>query len=589
MESAPMAHADPTPLETIPAHLRVYLSKQDYELYTPIDHAAWRFIMRIGRSFYATHAHPKYLDGLHETGISTERIPRIDEMDTGLRRFGWRALPVIGFIPPAAFLEFQSHGLLPIACDMRKAEHLEYTPAPDIVHEAAGHAPIIADPDYATYLRSYGEVSRRAIFSKANMSVYGAVRRLSDTKERPDATRAEIDEAQRELERRLAEVTYDSEVDWVTRLGWWTTEYGLIGGLDDFLIYGAGLLSSIGESYNCFSPAVRKIPLSTDCIHQAFNITEPQPQLFVTPTFPYLNDVLEDLASRMAFRIGGVHGLEAARRGETTATVQLDSGLQISGTLIEFRVDAAGSPCFLRFTGPVQLARDDTQIPGQDPQYHASGYSTPIGPLRGRRGGVAELTDADLESRGFLASRKGRLEFASGIVIEGRLVSKVRGGGKNQILSFTECSVHMGDEILFDPAWGTFDLGCGESVPTVFGGAADRYAYMVALGEDHYEPGTHKTNLTTGNSDLNRLYARVRAIREAGESPSRGEEFADIVCELDEKHPNDWLLRWELLELDHDLGFHAPWAARVRSRLAAIRTIRPAAAASIERGLALLI
>lgn len=584
-----MAHADPIPLEEVPAHLRVYLSTQDYDLYTPIDHAAWRFIMRIGRSFYSTHAHTKYLDGLLETGISTERIPRIAEMDAALRRFGWRALPVIGFIPPAAFLEFQSHGLLPIACDMRKAEHLEYTPAPDIVHEAAGHAPIIADPDYAAYLRSYGEVSRRAIFSKENMSVYRAVRRLSDTKERPDATRQEIDEAQHELEQRLAEVTYESEVDWVTRLGWWTTEYGLIGDLDTFLIYGAGLLSSIGESYNCFSPAVRKIPLSIDCIHQAFNITEPQPQLFVTPTFPHLNEVLEELASRMAFRLGGTRALETARRGETTVTTELDSGLQISGTLREFRVDAAGSPCFLGFTGPVQLARDDIQIPGQDPTYHANGYSTPVGLLRNRRHGAAELTDTDLESSGFLADRKGRLEFASGIVLEGRLVSKVRGGDRNQILSFADCSVRMGDELLFDPAWGTFDLGCGASVPTVFGGAADRYAYMVALGEDHYEPGAHKTNLTAENTDLNRLYARVRAIREAGEAPSSGEELAGIVGELDRNHPNDWLLRWELLELDHDLGFHAPWAAQVRSRLAAIRTIRPAAAASIERGLALLV
>jgi phenylalanine-4-hydroxylase len=583
-----MVQANPTPLETIPAHLRVYLSKQDYSLYTPIDQAAWRFILRIGRDFYGTHAHPKYLDGLQETGISTERIPRVEEMDAALRRFGWRAVPVIGFIPPAAFLEFQSHGLLPIACDMRKAEHLEYTPAPDIVHEAAGHAPIIADPAYAAYLRSYGEVSRRAIFSRENMGVYRAVRRLSDTKERPDATREEIDAAQHELEARLAEVTYDSEVDWVTRIGWWTTEYGLVGDLDRFLIYGAGLLSSIGESYDCFSPAVRKIRLSLDCIHQAFNITEPQPQLFVTPSFEYLNVVLEELASRMAFRTGGVRGLETARRGGTTVTVELDSSLQISGTLVEHRVDAAGEPSFMRFSGPVQLARGDAQIPGQDPGYHATGYGTPIGPLRGRPTGAADLTDGDLESLGFMAGPRGRLEFASGIVLEGRLVARVREAGRNQILSFEDCSVRAGDELLFDPSWGTFDLGCGMRVPSVFGGAADRYAYMVALGEDRYEPGAHKTNLTAGNEKLNRLYARVRAIREGGEAPVRTDELAEIACELGADHPSDWLLRWELLEIDRDLGFRSPWTAELRAQLGAIRIHHPAAAASIERGLALL-
>ena len=185
--------------------------------------------MKLGREFFGRHAHQKYLDGLRDTGISVESIPRVADMDAKLSRFGWRAVPVIGFIPPAAFLEFQAHGILPIACDMRKLENLDYTPAPDIVHEAAGHAPLLADPAYASYLRSYGDVSRKAIFSKENMAVYHAVRQLSDTKERPDATQAEIVEAERLLEKRLAEVEYDSEVDWVTRLGWWTTEYGLVG------------------------------------------------------------------------------------------------------------------------------------------------------------------------------------------------------------------------------------------------------------------------------------------------------------------------------------------------------------------------
>ena len=109
-------------------------------------------------------------------------------MDEKLRRFGWRAVAVSGFIPPAAFMEFQSLGVLPIACDMRKLENLAYTPAPDIVHEAAGHAPIIADPEYAAYLREYGEVSRKAIFTDQDMAVYEAIRNLSGVKEDPAST-----------------------------------------------------------------------------------------------------------------------------------------------------------------------------------------------------------------------------------------------------------------------------------------------------------------------------------------------------------------------------------------------------------------
>jgi len=147
----------------IPAHLHAWIVEQRPELYTAIDHAAWRYIMRVNGAFFADHAHAAYLDGLRATGISKERIPLIAEMDEKMRRIGWRAVAVSGFIPPQVFMEFQSLGILPIACDMRKLEHILYTPAPDVVHEAAGHAPIIADPDYSDYLRDYGEVSRRAI------------------------------------------------------------------------------------------------------------------------------------------------------------------------------------------------------------------------------------------------------------------------------------------------------------------------------------------------------------------------------------------------------------------------------------------
>src|SRR5690606_28585754 len=115
-----------------------------------------------------------------KTGISDDQIPRIDEMDRKLSEFDWGAVPVSGFIPPAAFMEFQSLGILPIASDMRSLDHIGYTPAPDIVHEAAGHAPILINPEFASYLKRYAEVARNAIVSRADMRQYAAIRALSD-------------------------------------------------------------------------------------------------------------------------------------------------------------------------------------------------------------------------------------------------------------------------------------------------------------------------------------------------------------------------------------------------------------------------
>src|SRR5207245_11277534 len=90
--------------------------------------------------------HPAYEKGFSAAGISVDRIPRIDDMSRRLERFGFRAVCVDGFIPPRAFQAFQSLGFLPIAADIRTSRHLAYTPAPDIIHEAAGHAPFLAEP-----------------------------------------------------------------------------------------------------------------------------------------------------------------------------------------------------------------------------------------------------------------------------------------------------------------------------------------------------------------------------------------------------------------------------------------------------------
>ncbi|MGZ3721743.1 MAG: aromatic amino acid hydroxylase, partial [Bdellovibrionales bacterium] len=184
----------------IPKHLLKYIVEQNYARYTPEDQAVWRYIMRQLKNYLSTHAHESYLQGLEKSGIEIERIPHIEVIDQKLEELGWGAVPVSGFIPPAAFMEFQSLGVLPIASDMRTLDHLLYTPAPDIVHEAAGHAPILAaDPEYAAYLRQYGEVARHSILSREDLAQYEAIRVLSDMKEDPASTPEKIARAEKHL------------------------------------------------------------------------------------------------------------------------------------------------------------------------------------------------------------------------------------------------------------------------------------------------------------------------------------------------------------------------------------------------------
>ncbi|HRO68263.1 MAG TPA: aromatic amino acid hydroxylase, partial [Pseudobdellovibrionaceae bacterium] len=296
----------------LPSHLRKYVVRQEDRSYTPVDHAVWRFCLRQLRAYLSKNAHESYLDGLAKTGIEVERIPRIADVSEKLSKFGWRALPVSGFIPPAAFMELQALNVLPVASDIRSLDHLTYTPAPDIVHEAAGHAPMLANPEFADYLRQYAQVAKKAIISKEDMDVYEAIRDLSDLKENPASTEKEIKEAEEKLAQVSAASTHISEATWLSRMNWWTAEYGLIGSLEKPRIYGAGLLSSVGESKLCLGDEVKKIPMSIECIDSGYDITEPQPQLFVTPDFKTLGVVLDELADRMAFRKGGRVSVEKA-------------------------------------------------------------------------------------------------------------------------------------------------------------------------------------------------------------------------------------------------------------------------------------
>ncbi len=246
---------------TVPPHLRRYVVEQEYDRYTEVDQAVWRFVLLQLRSRLGETAHASYGRGLEATGISVERIPSVAEMNDKLGRFGWGAVCVDGFIPPRAFQEFQARGILPIAADVRSVAHLVYTPAPDILHEAAGHAPILPDPVYAAYLRRIGELGKRAFTLPEEDRVFSAIHALSVLKEDLGASPDAVALAEAELAASIAAVPEASEAAQLSRLYWWTAEYGLVGRPDAYKLYGAGLLSSLGESHSCHDPAVRKLPL----------------------------------------------------------------------------------------------------------------------------------------------------------------------------------------------------------------------------------------------------------------------------------------------------------------------------------------
>ncbi|HXC16573.1 MAG TPA: aromatic amino acid hydroxylase [Holophagaceae bacterium] len=473
----------------LPGHLRRFVVTQDYDAYTPRDQAVWRHILRRLTGHLKDRAHPVYLEGLAATGIGLDRIPSLDEMNEKLEALGWCAVAVRGFLPPAVFTELQTMKVLAIAEDIRDHSHIAYTPAPDIVHESAGHAPILANARYADYVQRCGQVGFKAIASLEDQEVFEAIRNLSVVKEDPTASVEDVKRAEERLHAASAAKRFTSENTKASRLYWWTAEYGLIGDLAAPKIYGAGILSSIGEAEHCLTDAVEKLPLSLACVDREYDITTMQPQLFVARDFDHLFEVLDQFEATLAWKRGGDFGLQQALESRTVNYLTLSDGTEITGTV--------------------------TKLDMREEE-HAPGLKTVAAHLRGP----------------IQVSKNGE---AMGAPVEG-----------DAVVLFGDSALHaahrLSDGLVFTSA----------ALPSVGGGPADPEAWDQAFGEfNTFAAGDAEARARAAKAqalapDMAALYADLRRERESGHpDPAVLARIAKAAIQ----HPGDWLLKAELDEL----------------------------------------
>ncbi len=510
-------------IASLPPHLKRYVVPQDYEAYTPRDQAVWRHVLRRLTAHLADKAHVSYLQGLEATGIGLDRIPSLDEMNEKLARIGWSAVAVRGFVPPAVFTELQSLRVLAIAADIRTHEHIAYTPAPDIIHESAGHAPILADPRYAEYVQRCEVVGFKSIASVEDQAVYEAIRNLSVVKEDPSSSEADVALALARLSAAAASRRYVSESTRASRLYWWTAEYGLVGELHAPKIYGAGLLSSIGEAEHCLGDTVEKRPLSLACVDTEFDITTMQPQLFVARDFDHLFEVLEAFEATLAWRRGGDAGLEEAIRARTVNHLVLSDGLELSGRVAQRipgrPLQAALGTALARLTGPVMASREGHTLgqpwPGEALVAFGANGQLPRGPFQ--------------------------LELPSGLRLSGFHI------GNHEVVNLQG---RLEGQRVDLPSWTLLYLS--EGLPSVAGGPADPGAWDQAQGglnafaSGEAEQLARQRKAEALAPKLAACYQELSAMR-ASSAPDRSR--LEALARKAGHHPEDWLLRTEIAEL----------------------------------------
>ncbi len=215
--------------------------------YTEQEQEIWRIVATRLGEVQAQHASSFYLDAKSKLGISTERIPQLSEMNKRLNKLcNFRLAPIEGLVETRAFLSWLSYRTMLCTQYIRHPSRPEYTPEPDIVHEAIGHIPNFTNCDFADFSQFIGHGAR---------------------------------------------VATDEQLEELGRLYWFTVEYGLVEENGELKAYGAGLLSSFGELENAFTDNVERRPFDlAQVINTTYDYSDMQPILYVIPSYSYLKE-----------------------------------------------------------------------------------------------------------------------------------------------------------------------------------------------------------------------------------------------------------------------------------------------------------
>jgi len=215
--------------------------------YTPEEQKVWQIVATRLEEIQAERASSFYLDAKSKLGISTTRIPQLSEMNKRLGELSnFRLAPIEGLVETRAFLSWLSYRTMLCTQYIRHPSRPEYTPEPDIVHEAIGHIPNFTNKDFADFSQFIGHGARMAT---------------------------------------------DEQLEELGRLYWFTVEYGLVEEAGEIKAYGAGLLSSFGELENAFTDNVERRPFDLKrVINTTYDYSDMQPVLYVISSYEYLKE-----------------------------------------------------------------------------------------------------------------------------------------------------------------------------------------------------------------------------------------------------------------------------------------------------------
>jgi phenylalanine-4-hydroxylase len=279
------------------SELSQFVIDQNYSQYTVSDFEVWKNVLTQQNNLINMYSHqiaPAYLSGLTKLGIASSNIPHLNEINKALQPVGWHTACVNGYISEVVYFRFIANKIFPVSRNLRKAQHIDHSPIPDFIHDVIGHLPLLFIQDYQNILLRIAKLNTLVKGNELDVTLSKTNLELALLKESLDLSNPQIQDSLKKIEQiRIGLKKNPTTLTKLNRLFLWSVEFGLMGTVNDYKCFGAGLLSSPTELQNALHGGNTKVlPYTLDVINYDINFTDTQNQFFVIRDFKNLVEII---------------------------------------------------------------------------------------------------------------------------------------------------------------------------------------------------------------------------------------------------------------------------------------------------------